>query len=61
MGKGRLIDRMCGRKRRHKTEKEARKHMEALPTVPGERMNVYKCWICQHWHVGHAKRIPPDG
>jgi hypothetical protein len=31
--------------------------LKAAPDVEGaERLNVYKCKACGHWHVGHTRR-----
>ena len=57
-----LRDRACGKKYRHATRKDAITHMESLQkrdgvNYGGKGLNVYRCWYCQHWHVGHTRRI----
>ncbi|MET9339228.1 hypothetical protein [Nonomuraea sp. NPDC003804] len=50
-----IAARMCGNKHRHPSRRQARAHLRSLVGAGQRRelLNVYKCWFCDAWHVGH--------
>lgn len=63
-GKGANGFKQCSGKQRFPSKKVAQgvvRSMKADPTMqrpknPGVTLGPYKCPVCQHWHVGHARR-----
>jgi hypothetical protein len=53
--------RMCLHKKRHPYKDLAEQHRRRLLALPNvdapERLDVYCCLYCWHWHVGHIPRM----
>jgi len=46
----------CVGKKAHGTRKEARDHMLALIRKGEKSLEVYRCFWCEKYHVGHRSR-----
>jgi len=50
--------RMCLHKLAHTFKDQAEQHRQRLLGLPDviapERLDVYSCLFCWHWHVGHT-------
>lgn len=54
------LRRPCWRKQAYESQGAAEAHLRSLersPRVrsPADRLRVYACRHCTHWHVGHAR------
>lgn len=45
------------RKNQYTSRRAARDHLRRLLAMGGDpnRLNIYKCWACATWHVGHKR------
>lgn len=49
------IDKICFSKTRHATKEEAERHADYLWETEGLELKVYKCPICNGWHLTSKK------
>lgn len=50
--------RVCGDKRAHAVNADARKHADELNAKHGDHAAPYRCPFCHRWHVGHTPGLP---
>ena len=51
---------MCGSKKANRYKDGAQQQLERVLALPGtadrERLEVYCCLYCWHWHIGHTPK-----
>lgn len=46
----------CHEKTGHETRDQAKAHMNNIIAKGGSLLNVYWCWWCEKYHVGHRPK-----
>ena len=53
--KDRFRKRMCGKKRRYVTRREAKEVVKRMKKRGKKGNRPYRCVFCDYWHIGHPK------